>query len=113
MVTSSANRRSLPNRSPVIGASSLGQALSRYCRFFQLFEFDVNPVLENEGELAVIRLQETGSDRYTGECRHDRGLERIGEYDRTLILVLGKAATQGHSVPESQFAVASVQQYTA
>jgi AraC-like DNA-binding protein len=40
----------------VIGCETLGQALSRYCRFYQLFEFGVHPCLEEEGGLARIRL---------------------------------------------------------
>ncbi|RLA49494.1 MAG: AraC family transcriptional regulator [Gammaproteobacteria bacterium] len=40
----------------VIGCETLGQALSRYCRFYQLFEFGIHPCLEEEGEQARIRL---------------------------------------------------------
>jgi AraC-like DNA-binding protein len=40
----------------VIGCETLGQALSRYCRFYQLFEFGVHPCLEEEGGQARIRL---------------------------------------------------------
>ncbi|MCB1679995.1 MAG: AraC family transcriptional regulator [Halioglobus sp.] len=40
----------------VIGCQSLGQALSRYCRFYQLFDFGVHPHLLVEGEQATIRL---------------------------------------------------------
>ncbi len=40
----------------VIGCETLGQALSRYCRYFQLFEFDVWPSLEEDGDTARIRL---------------------------------------------------------
>jgi AraC-like DNA-binding protein len=41
----------------VIGCETLGQALARYCRFYRLFEPGVYPVLEEDGELARIRLQ--------------------------------------------------------
>jgi len=41
----------------VIGCETLGQALSRYCRYYQLFEVGVHPVLEEEDELARIVLQ--------------------------------------------------------
>lgn len=41
----------------VIGCETLGQALARYCRFYKLFELGVHPVLEEDGELARIRLQ--------------------------------------------------------
>ena len=40
----------------VIGCETLGKALGRYCRFYQLFEMGVHPVLEDDGELARIFL---------------------------------------------------------
>ena len=40
----------------VIGCETLGQALARYCRFYQLFEFGVHPCLEEEGDQVRIRL---------------------------------------------------------
>lgn len=40
----------------VIGSERLGQALNRYCRFFQLFEFDFHPVLEEQDDVARVRL---------------------------------------------------------
>jgi AraC-like DNA-binding protein len=43
----------------VIGCETLGQALSRYCRFYQLFECDIYPVLEEDGDMTRIRLQQT------------------------------------------------------
>jgi len=45
----------------VIGSDTLGQALKRYCRFYQLFEFDFSPVLEEDGGSARIRLAATGA----------------------------------------------------
>lgn len=41
----------------VIGSATLGQALSRYCRFYQLFEFGLNPVLESDGDTTRLYLQ--------------------------------------------------------
>ena len=41
----------------VIGSDTLGQALHRYCRFFQLFEFGLQPWLEIEGDYAHIRVE--------------------------------------------------------
>ena len=39
----------------VIGSDTLGQALHRYCRFFQLFEFGVRPHLEfSEGSVHIV-----------------------------------------------------------
>jgi AraC-like DNA-binding protein len=40
----------------VIGCETLGQALSRHCRFYQLFDLGVRPVLEEDGDLACIHL---------------------------------------------------------
>jgi AraC-like DNA-binding protein len=44
----------------VIGCETLGQALSRYCRFYQLFEMSLYPVLEEDGE--VVRVQLIAAD---------------------------------------------------
>ncbi len=40
----------------VIGSENLGQALSRYCRFYQLFEFGTQPELLADDESASVRL---------------------------------------------------------
>jgi AraC-like DNA-binding protein len=40
----------------VIGTATLGQALSRYCRFYQLFDFGMNPRLQVDGEHSSVRL---------------------------------------------------------
>jgi AraC-like DNA-binding protein len=42
----------------VIGSATLGQALSRYCRFYQLFESGIEPVMENNGDTTRLFLQE-------------------------------------------------------
>jgi AraC-like DNA-binding protein len=47
----------------VIGSETLGQALSRYCRFYQLFEFGMHPHLEEEDDTAHIRLRAIDQDR--------------------------------------------------
>ena len=44
----------------VIGSQTLGQALSRYCRFYQLFDSGLHPHLEIGEETACIRLKEVG-----------------------------------------------------
>ncbi|MEZ5568510.1 MAG: AraC family transcriptional regulator [Halioglobus sp.] len=41
----------------VIGSATLGQALNRYCRFYQIFEFDYFPELEETDEVVQLRLQ--------------------------------------------------------
>ncbi|GHD27848.1 AraC family transcriptional regulator [Halioglobus pacificus] len=40
----------------VIGCETLGQAMSRYCRFFQLFELDLQTRFEAEGDTCSITL---------------------------------------------------------
>jgi len=42
----------------VIGSETLGQALSRYCRFYQLFEFGLHPVLREEGDVVSVQLEQ-------------------------------------------------------
>lgn len=42
----------------VVGSTTLGQALSRYCRFYQLFDFGLHPVMETEGDTTRLVLQE-------------------------------------------------------
>jgi AraC-like DNA-binding protein len=42
----------------VIGCETLGQALSRYCRFYQLFELGIHTVLEEDGDLVRLFLLE-------------------------------------------------------
>ena len=44
----------------VIGCESLGQALARHCRFYQLFEFGIHPTLEEDEDIARIRLERSG-----------------------------------------------------
>ncbi len=46
----------------VIGSETLGQALARYCRFYQLFEFGVQPHLIVEDDRARIRVVLVDSD---------------------------------------------------
>jgi AraC-like DNA-binding protein len=40
----------------VIGCETLGQALARYCRFYQLFDSEPYPVLEEDGDLVHLRI---------------------------------------------------------
>ncbi len=42
----------------VIGSDTLGQALARYCRFYQLFEFGVHPCMEEDRDSVRIRLEQ-------------------------------------------------------
>lgn len=46
----------------VIGSETLGQALSRYCRFYQLFELGWYPVLEEDSETALVQLVSAQAD---------------------------------------------------
>jgi len=55
----------------VISSETLGQALHRYCRFFQLFEFGQQPHIEINGESAHIKVlpfdQGAVAEGYSGE----------------------------------------------
>jgi AraC-like DNA-binding protein len=46
----------------VINCETLGQAIARHCRFYQLFEFGITPCLEEDDEVARIRLAGPGLD---------------------------------------------------
>lgn len=50
----------------VIGSSTLGQALSRYCRFYQLFESGFRPVLVADADTTSLLLDEPDSDNGPG-----------------------------------------------
>ena len=50
----------------VIGSATLGQALHRYCRFFQLFEHGLGPVMASDGETTRLVLQELDVGEHTG-----------------------------------------------
>jgi len=50
----------------VIGSASLGQALSRYCRFYQLFDTGISPVLEEDTDFASIKLARTQPGMFAG-----------------------------------------------
>ena len=55
----------------VISSETLGQAMYRYCRFYQLFDFGVQPYLDVGEDTARIRLVEidplSGEDMYIQE----------------------------------------------
>jgi AraC-like DNA-binding protein len=46
----------------VIGSATLGQALSRYCRFYQLFDFGLHPQMQTHGETTHLWLEEADMD---------------------------------------------------
>jgi AraC-like DNA-binding protein len=50
----------------VIGSATLGQALSRYCRFFALFESGFHPVLKPDAEMTRLELEEIDSGLPSG-----------------------------------------------
>jgi AraC-like DNA-binding protein len=55
----------------VIGCETLGQALSRYCRFYQLFDLGMHPTLEEKGELARIHLHTDEGTAAPGPYLHE------------------------------------------
>lgn len=46
----------------VIGSATLGQALSRFSRFYQLFEFGLHPVMTTDGDRTRLCLQQLDVD---------------------------------------------------
>lgn len=55
----------------IIGCETLGQALARYCRFYQLFGLDWHPVLTEDDEIASIELVPTREDLETVPYLHE------------------------------------------
>lgn len=50
----------------VIGSATLGQALSRYSRFYQLFEFGLHPVMTTDADRTLLCLQQIDVDDSAG-----------------------------------------------
>ncbi len=55
----------------VIGCETLGQALSRYCRFYQLFDMAWAPTLEEDGALARVELLAANDAQATTPYLHE------------------------------------------
>jgi AraC-like DNA-binding protein len=55
----------------VIGSETLGQALSRYCRFYQMFELSWYPVLEEDNESAHIKLISADAEQTSVPYLHE------------------------------------------
>lgn len=69
----------------VIGCDTLGQALSRYCRFYQLFEFGLHPILEEDGDVARVKLEPVDSDLATGHYLRELTLFNIHRFSSWLV----------------------------
>jgi AraC-like DNA-binding protein len=69
----------------VIGCDTLGQALSRYCRFYQLFEFGLHPILEEDGDVARVKLEPVDSDLATGHYLKELTLFNIHRFSSWLV----------------------------
>ncbi len=50
----------------VVGSATLGQALSRYCRFYQLFESGIHPLMAAEDDITRLTLVEMDPLATTG-----------------------------------------------
>ncbi len=50
----------------VIGSRTLGQALGRYCRFYQLFESSECPALKTDGDTTRLELEEIDQNHIFG-----------------------------------------------
>jgi AraC-like DNA-binding protein len=55
----------------IIGCETLGQAISRYCRFYQLFELSLTPALEEVGDLARVKLVNSHTDQPSVPYLHE------------------------------------------
>lgn len=69
----------------VIGAEFLGQALSRYCRFWQLFEFDFQLLLEDETDTARVQLLTAGDDGASDSFMCEMGLFQTHRFASWLV----------------------------
>jgi hypothetical protein len=55
----------------VIGSSTLGQALHRFCRFYQLFDSGLHPVMAVDGESTALELAERGPPDQGAAYHHE------------------------------------------
>ena len=69
----------------VISSATLGQALSRFCRFYQLFEFGLHPVLETVGEHTHLTLQEVDDPAETGPYHSELFLSNSQRFSNWLV----------------------------
>ncbi len=69
----------------VIGSASLGQALSRFCRFYQLFESGLHPVMETDGDCTQLLLQEVDDSGATGPYHSELFLSHSQRFSNWLV----------------------------
>lgn len=69
----------------VIGSATLGQALSRYCRFYQLFECGVQPTLEEQADCACLSLVKTDPAAFTGSYLDEFFLFNVHRFSNWLV----------------------------
>ena len=69
----------------VIGSENLGQALTRFCRFYQLFEFGVHPHLEERDQVAVIRLEQVDKAPETNPYLNELVLFNVHRFSSWLV----------------------------
>ncbi|MCB1676249.1 MAG: AraC family transcriptional regulator [Halioglobus sp.] len=69
----------------VIGCETLGQALSRYCRFYQLFDFGVHPHLLTQAEQTSIRLVNADPDWQCDPYFSEWGLFNVHRFGSWLV----------------------------
>ena len=69
----------------VIGSETLGQALSRYCRFYQLFEFGIHPCLVEEGDLVRIHLVQPDDNTALAPYMSDMALFNLHRFASWLV----------------------------
>lgn len=69
----------------VIGSQSLGQALSRYCRFYQLFDFGLHPHLQIDDDLARVWLECVDPEPGPGGYFRDLALFNVHRFASWLV----------------------------
>ncbi|HEY6131316.1 MAG TPA: AraC family transcriptional regulator, partial [Halioglobus sp.] len=55
----------------VIGCETLGEALNRYCRFYQMFEMSLFPALEVAGDVARVQLVAVNAEQASIPYPHE------------------------------------------
>lgn len=70
----------------VVGSATLGQALSRFCRFYQLFELGFQPVLQEDGENTRLYLSASSEQVDKGSYGSELFLFHIHRFCSWLVL---------------------------
>jgi len=69
----------------VIGSGTLGQALHRFCRFYQLFDYGLHPVMVSGRESTRLELTEANRDGDPGAYYHELFLCNAHRFSNWLV----------------------------